>query len=343
MLTPLLDVVNPRLQRIFRYSRPLSGYGSPGSGDIIYTLEPGSGMSTAVILEVDGFGPVSREISPTFHAGVSSPPVALAGQDTSLERMIIPFPLLDSCEEWHTRASSPDTQRHLHDIRQYAATALLRTTQPRDIAFEAKARAILSDYRQVAVPIGKETLLCRGDILVRNLPDSESPDLSRPVFIVRFLQEAGGGGLSGSLPVVRGFYLGEPNPVATEDLSWIAGNFGRMTVEGDDLYDRIVRHLAAACQESARPFTFSRTGNPHDPVVKMEFGGFSLNYRPMERHFSFTVDQGEEGLPPCNRGDRVPDRDCGRKHRELRGDPLAGITSRRYPVCPGTGTTPGHP
>ena len=26
----------------------------------------------------------------------------------------------------------------------------------------------------------------------------------------------------------------------------------------------------------------------------MEFGGFSLNYRPMERQFSFTVDQGEE-------------------------------------------------
>ncbi len=295
VLTPLLDVVNPRLQRIFQYSRPLSGYGSPGFGDIIYTLEPGSEMSTAVIMEVDGFGPMSREISPTSHAGISSPPVALAGQDTSLERMILPFPLLDSCEEWHARASSPDTQRHLHDIRQYAATALLRTTQPRDIAFEAKARAILADNRQIAVPIGKETLLCRGDILVRNLPDSTSPDISRPVFIVRFLQEARGGGLSGSLPVVRGFYLGEPNPVATEDLSWIAGNFGRMTVEGDDLYDRIVRHLAAACQESARPFTYSRTGNPHDPVVKMEFDGFSLNYRPMERHFSFTVDQGEEG------------------------------------------------
>jgi MoxR-like ATPase len=294
VLAPMLDEVNPRLQRIFRYSRPIAGYGSPGSGDIIYTLEPGSGMSTAVLLEVDGFGPVCREISPGLHMDAASPPVALAGQDSVLERMIIPFPLLDDCEEWYALGSSHATQRHLNDIRQYAATTLLRTSQPRDIAFEAKARAILADYRQVAVPIGKETLLCRGDILVRNTPDRESPDLSRPVFIVQFLQEASGGGLKGSLPVVRGFYLGEPNPVATEDLSWIAGNFGRMIVEGDDLYDRIVRHLAAACQESARPFTFSRTGNPHDPFVKMEFGGFSLNYRPMERHFSFTVDQGEE-------------------------------------------------
>jgi MoxR-like ATPase len=294
VLTPLLDVVIPRLQRIFRYSRPLSGYGSPGFGDIIYTLEPGSGMSTAVILDVDGFGPVCREIFPTFHAGISPPKLALAGQDTSLERMIIPFPLLDDCEEWHKQASSPDLQQHLHDIRQYAATALLSRTQPRDIAFEAKSRAILADYRQVAVPIGKETLLCRGDILVRNIPDTESPDLSRGAFIVRFLQEASGGGLKGSLPVVRGFYLGEPNPVATEDLSVISEHFGRMIVEGDDLYDRIVRHLAAACQESARPFTYSRTGNSHDPVVKMEFGGFSLNYRPMERHFRFTADQGEE-------------------------------------------------
>ena len=67
-----------------------------------------------------------------------------------------------------------------------------------------------------------------------------------------------------------------------------------MIVEGDDLLDRIVRHLAAACQESARPFTFSRTGNPHDPVVKMEFCGFSLHLRPMERHFSLALDQGEE-------------------------------------------------
>ena len=191
MLTPLLDVVNPRLERIFRYSRPLSGFGSPGFGDIIYTLAPGFGMSMAVLVEIDGFGPVFGALSPP--RGISSPAVALAGQDTVLERMIIPFPLLDYCEEWHTRASSPDPQRHLHDIRQYAATALLRTTQPRDIAFETKARAILADNRQVAVPIGKETLLSRGDILVRNLPDSTSPNLSRQEFIVRFLQEAGGG------------------------------------------------------------------------------------------------------------------------------------------------------
>jgi hypothetical protein len=71
-----------------------------------------------------------------------------------------------------------------------------------------------------------------------------------------------------------------------------------MIIEDDDLYDRIVRHLAAACQESARPCTYSRTGNPHDPVVKMEFDGFSLNYRPMERYFSFTIDQGDEASLP---------------------------------------------
>ena len=87
VLAPLLDEVNPRLQRIFRYSRPLSGYGSPGSGDIIYTLEPGSGMSTAVLLEVDGFGPVFREISPglphghIFPAGCIGRPGYLPGTD----------------------------------------------------------------------------------------------------------------------------------------------------------------------------------------------------------------------------------------------------------------------
>jgi hypothetical protein len=112
---------------------------------------------------------------------------------------------------------------------------------------------------------------------------------------VRFLQEGVSGGLKGSQPVVRGYWLGEPNPVATEDLSAIPGNFRRVIIEGDDQYDRIVRHLAAACQESAHPFTCSRAGYPHDPVTKIEFGGFSLNYRPMEHHFGFSVDQDEEG------------------------------------------------
>jgi hypothetical protein len=238
------------------------------------------------------------DISPGIQAGVSSPLIVgnTSGQNSFLEHMIIPFPLLDACEEWYARAFSPDTQRHIRDIRRYAAAALLTPTQPRDIGFEVKARAILADYRQVAEPVGKETLLRRGDLLVRNLPEGEVPDLARSVFVVRFLQEGGSGGLKGSQPVVRGFWLGEPNPVATEDLSAIPGNFRRVIIEGDDQYDRIVRHLAAACQESALPFTCSRAGYPHDPVMKIDFGGFSLNYRPMERHFGFSADQAEEGL-----------------------------------------------
>jgi MoxR-like ATPase len=297
MLTPLLDGVYPRLQKILRYSRPLSGYRLPGSGDIVYSFRPGSSMRTAVVLEMDGFGPLCMDISPGIPAAVFSPPVAgnTSGQNSFLEQMTIPFPLLDACEEWYARAFSPDTQRDIRDIRRYAAAALLTPTQPRDIGFEVKARAILADYRQVAEPVGKETLLRRGDILVRNLPEGEVPDLARSVFVVRFLQEGGSGGLQGSQPVVRGFWLGEPNPVATEDLSAIPGNFRRVIVEGDDLYDRIVRHLAAACQESTHPFTCSRAGYPHDPVMKIDFGGFSLNYRPMERHFGFSAGQDDEG------------------------------------------------
>jgi len=337
ILAPLRATVCKRLQQIFRYSRPLSGFASPGSGDIIYTLSPGFGMSTTVLVETDGFGPVFRELSPPLQEDSASPLSALPGQDSVLERMIIPFSLLDDCEVWHTQASSSDLQQHLRDTRQYAAGALLRTTQPRDMAFEAKAGAILTDYRNVAVPIGKEALLCRGDILVRKFPEDVSLDRSRRVFIVRFLQEADGGVLKGSPPVVRGFYLAEQNPVATEDLATISGQFGRMIVGDDDLFDRVVRNLAAACQESARPFTFSRTGNPYDPLVKMDFCGFSLHYRPMERHFSLALDQGEESPPIAiaQTGYPIDTATASAGNREpirWQGSPLAGIRYIRDPA-----------
>jgi len=298
ILAPLLEVVYPRLQKIFRYSRPLSGYQVPGSGDVAYSLCPGSAMNTEVILETDGFGPLSTDLSRGMEAGLSSLPAVeyIIGRNTSMEQMVIPFPLLDSCEDWYARAFSPDTQRHIRDIRAYVASALITSTQPRDRGFEVKARAFLADDRQAAEPVGKDILLRRGDLLIRNLPPGDIPDLTRSVFIVRFLQEGGSGALKGSNPVVRGFWLGEPNPVATEDLGSIPGKFQRVIVEGDDLYDRIIRHLAAACQESVWPFRYSREKYPHDPVVKIEFGSFSLNYRPMERHFGFSANQ-DDAVP----------------------------------------------
>ena len=287
VLSPLNEKVVPRLHDIFRYSRPLSRYPFPGSGDIIYTIQPGSAIVTALLVDIDGFGPSYSNLSPP-REGPAGPP-AITG-----ERMILPFRFLDSAEAWLAQALSPDTQHYLQDLRRYIASAFLVATRPRDHAFEQKALSILAEYREIAVPVEHGTELHAGDILVRNADGDHMPPFSRSVFIVRFLQ-GGRSTRDGTPIVVRGFWLGEPTPVATEDLASIPGQFGRVLVEGDDRYDRIVRQLVAGCHESGRPWEYSRTGSLHDSVVQMQINGVSLKYRPVERHFSIMVGGGEAG------------------------------------------------
>ena len=127
-------------------------------------------------------------------------------------------------------------------------------------------------------------VLCRGDILVRRDEHGQSPTRSRSVFIVRFPQESNGGITDGP-PVVRGFWLAEQNPVATEPLDTITSRFGRIIVDGDDVHARIIRQLAQEFHSSPVPWNFSRTGTRSDPVDRFEFGELSLEFQPMDRRF----------------------------------------------------------
>jgi hypothetical protein len=198
---------------------------------------------------------------------------------------------LDNCEEWLTQAISPDTQGYLQEIRRYFTTVFLTPSQPRDIAYEAKARAILTGYRHITGPVGKGTTLRRGDILVRTSQDNGEPDLSKSVFIVRFMQEGTTKGLEGSLPVVRGYWLGEQNPVATIDLERMCSEFGLIFIEGDDKYDRIIRQLVVTCQGTTQQLTFSREGAGSDAVVCLEFSGLTVDYHPSDRWFRISIER----------------------------------------------------
>ena len=294
--SPLFTRIYPRLQRIFKYSRPIKGQPSMGAGDILYTLQPDSRITTSVLVETSGTGIVFREISPGVDVAVPKSDDKREGilQNAVLQQMIIPFTKLDHCEEWLTQATSPDIQGYLQEIRRYITTVFLTATQPRDIAYEAKARAIFTGYRQITGPVGRETTLRRGDILVRTTVDPGEINLSKSVFIVRFMQEGTSKGLEGSRPVVRGYWLGEQNPVATEDIEQMCGEFGLIFVEGEDKCDRIIRQLAIACQDSSQPSKFFRAGARSDMVVQLEFGGLAIEYHPSDRWLRLTI-EGEEG------------------------------------------------
>jgi len=281
ILSPLMRTAYPRLEDLFVYARPCSTV-RLGSGDILYTLRPGKGIQIGLVVEVDGFGPVIRDLSPSE-----------GDQDPLAEQLVIPFSLLDACEERRRQALLPETQEHLQALRRYAASVFLSAAKPRDMVAEAKMSAIIGEFRECAEPIGRGIQLSRGDILVCQ---SASGDLSRSVFIVRFLQEgSSSGGLKGTPPIVRGFWLGQPNPVATLELASLSGRFGRLKVIDDDRYDRILSHLVASFQESGHPWQYARTGPAHDPLVRLEISNLSLEYRPMERLFSFAVGRKDEG------------------------------------------------
>ena len=123
-------------------------------------------------------------------------------------------------------------------------------------------------------------------------------DQSRSVFIVQFMQEGDSRSREGSIPVVRGFWLAERNPIATEKLETLSRHFGLVVVEGDDKYELIIRQLAGSFQVSVRPWHFSRSGSRSKPVIRLGFEGFDLEYHPMDRRFGFVVDCGlrEDGL-----------------------------------------------
>ncbi len=290
---PLFTGIYPRLQRIFRYSRTLQGLTAMDAGDILYTILPDSRITTSVLVEPCGTGAVFREIRPGTEQAVPKPGDNGDSflQNALLQQAIIPFMKLDNCEEWLTQAISPDTQGYLQEIRRYFTTVFLTPSQPRDIAYEAKARAILTGYRHITGPVGKGTTLRRGDILVRTSQDNGEPDLSKSVFIVRFMQEGTTKGLEGSLPVVRGYWLGEQNPVATIDLEKMCSEFGLIFIEGDDKYDRIIRQLVITCQGTTQQLTFSREGAGSDAVVYLEFSGLTIDYHPSDRWFRISIER----------------------------------------------------
>ena len=297
VLGPLFSRIYPRIQKIFRYSRSLQGHPPTNAGDILYTIQPDSRITTSVLVETTGTGQVFRDIIPD--AGTKSQgngePVNVVLKDAGLQQLVIPFTKVDKCEEWLGMALSKDTQVYLMEVRRYVLGVFLNATQPRDTGYEVKAREVLTGYRQFAGPVGKGTTLRRGDILVRRNRGADVTDLTKSVFIVRFMQESTSKGLGGSLPVVRGFWLGERNPVATEDFEHISDEFCLIDIDGEDKYDRIIRNLVVATQDSAQPSYFSRSGPRYEPVIRMEFNGMEIDYHPSDRRFRVTFGW-EEGL-----------------------------------------------
>ncbi|GEM_PF-1149248 len=295
--TPAYKEITPRLQQIFLYSRTVQEQSEMGAGDIMYTIQPDSRITMSVLVETCGTGVIFSEISP----GVVTGDPKGTGlwdeivQNALLPKMIIPFARLNDCEKWFNQALSPDIQGYLREIRNYSTTAFLSTTQPRDFAYEAKARSILAGYRQMTVPVGRDTVLRRGDLLVRTRLCPEADALSKSVLVVRFMQEGTSQGLEGSVPVVRGFWLGERNPIATEDLAMVYRDFGLICIEGDDKYDRILRNLVNACQESSQLWKYSRAGAWSDPVINLDFCGFAIVYHPSDRRFMVTIEKEMEG------------------------------------------------
>src|SRR5690606_37786778 len=87
ILAPLIRTEYPHLEELFVYARPRSTV-RLGFGDILYTIMPGKGIQIGFVVEVDGFGPVIWDLSPSE-----------GDQDPLAEQLLIPFSLLDVCEE----------------------------------------------------------------------------------------------------------------------------------------------------------------------------------------------------------------------------------------------------
>jgi len=282
VLSPCIDAVHPRLDRLFRFSRTLSA--DSGVGDVIYTIQPDSRITLSLLTGIDGMGAASSDLSPGGENGVKDD---TTGIDPLRRRTVIPFSQLDAAEDRQDKAFSPDTQAWLQEVRSYVAAALFNRTHPRDPAYEAKARAILSGYASLAEPV-QNAILRPGDILVRNDASPESGNRPRSVFIVRFLQGKTGVAADGPA-VVRGFWVAEQEPVATERLDTLTANFSRVIVAGDDTHHHTVRRLAADFHPSLHPWQFFRTGSRYDPVDRFEFSGLELEYRPMNRRFRLAI------------------------------------------------------
>jgi hypothetical protein len=296
VLFPVYKQLCPRLERLFRYAHRVSGSRFPGAGDVLYAVKPDFGITVSLLLDTSGMGPVLEELrcGGNEQEAWSRWPEETARPDIRHFPVMIPFPHLDTCEAWRDRASSTEMQAYLREIRGYVAAALFHRTSPRDLVYEAKACSVITDFGSVVTPVasaGESGLLSRGGILVRTRQAEDGPYRSRSVFIVRFVQ-SGSGEQGEGRPVIRGFWLGENNPVATGDWDDITEHFGRIIVEGDEKYLRIIRQLSAVWLESNHPFAFSRAGNWSDPLIRYEYGGLILNYQSLDRRFRLEVDSG---------------------------------------------------
>lgn len=284
VLLPVLETLRTRLLGIFRYAGP--GTKENGAGDVMYTVRSDSGIEPAIVLDVDGTGEDLTDLRPgRAGADGTRTPWTTSPGAAVVRRLSIPFGMLDSCEARKEESSSPATQAYLGEVRRYLAPAFFSGTLPRDIAWEAKARANLVRYSRVAEPVTGigDSVLSRGDILVRTGRAGE--DDRRGVLVVDFVREERdrqGGGVS---RLVRGFWPGEENPVATLPLGDVSAAFGRLAVSGDDRQAGIVSQFASACQVSGRPWEYSGSGNPVDPVVRFDCGGIRIEHHRMGRRF----------------------------------------------------------
>ena len=268
-------------------------------------------------------------------APVHHPPGGTGEPVIGFPGMVVPLSFLDQCEMWKEGAGSPEVQAHLQEVRRYIAPAILNRTGSRDMGDEAKYRAFLAGLAPMTEPVtAGGPVLSRGDILVRTDTGDESVNRPRSVFIVRFVQE---GGVEHDEPeaIVRGFWLGEENPVATERLGKESGKFGRVTVDGDDTCPGILHRLTEACRDTLRQWEFSRNGSRFDPVDRFTLEGLEIEYQPVDRRFRVSLtgeEDGEQeffleqaGYPTANTTLRVDGRELAR----WQGTPLVDI--RYYP------------
>ncbi len=339
VVTPCIAGLVSRLEGIFRYARSRSLHYALGAGDVVYTLTPGSGIGISVVAEVDGMGPVICSLpageDEELPAPVHHPPGGTGETVTGVSGMVIPLLFLDQCEMWKEGAGSSEVQAHLQEVRRYVAPAILNRTRPRDMEEEAKYRAFLAGLAPMTEPVtAGGPVLSRGDILVRTDAGDESLNRPRSVFIVRFVQD-GGEAHGEPEAIVRGFWLGEENPVATERLGKDPGKFGRVTVDGDDTCPGILHRLTAACRDTLRHWEFSRSGSRFDPVDRFTLEGLEVEYQPVDRRFRVSAtgeEDGEQvffleqtGYPTGKTTLRVD----GRELAQWQGTPLADI--RYYP------------
>lgn len=284
VLLPQIDDIHPRLDRLFRFAKTYYGSLDRGVGDVIFTLKPDSDIGISLITGIDGMDVTGMDLSLTEKSGIQTD---FRESDSMQRRTVIPFSELDAAEERQEMALSRGTQAWLQEVRSYIASSLFSKTLPRDPAYEAKARAILAGYVSFAEPVS-DMILHPGDILLKNDAGSEFGNRQRSVFIVRFIQDDTHS-RSEESALVRGFWLAEQNPVATERLGILGSNFCRIIVVSDELHQRIIRKLAADLQVSNHPWQFSRTGSRFNPLERIEFGGIILEYRPMGRICKLTI------------------------------------------------------